>query len=97
MEAYSSSQLKAAIALGVVTVALDSGPIMQYSGGVVSAEDCPFNEFNHGVAAVGYNAEANPPYFIMRNSWATSWGEEGYIRLEMTADGTEGPCGIMAF
>lgn len=31
----------------------------------------------------------------MRNSWSTAWGEEGYFRLEMTPEGTEGPCGFM--
>jgi hypothetical protein len=95
IQSYSTSQMKAAIALGVVTIALDATPLYEYSGGVMSVADCPFVEFNHGVNAVGYNTEANPPYFVMRNSWTTAWGEEGYFRLEMTADGTEGPCGFM--
>eukprot|EP00466_Bigelowiella_natans_P008320 jgi/Bigna1/89829/estExt_fgenesh1_pg.C_560070 len=37
-----------------------------------------------------FNASAPTPYWIVRNSWATSWGIEGYIHLEMT----ENTCGL---
>jgi C1A family cysteine protease len=38
------------------------------------------------VLAVGYNLTANPPYWIIRNSWGTSWGLEGYMHLEFGTD-----------
>jgi len=46
---------------------------------------------DHAVLAVGYNANQN--YWIVKNSWGTSWGESGYIRIAMIGDGP-GRCGI---
>merc|ERR1712167_82530 len=41
------------------------------------------DEQDHCVMAVGFNTTAPTPYWIVRNSWATTWGEQGYIYLEM--------------
>ena len=39
---------------------------------------------------MGFNATAPTPYWIVKNSWASTWGEQGYIFLEMA----ENTCGL---
>ena len=40
--------------------------------------------------AVGFNSTAPTPYWIVRHSWASTWGEQGYIYLEMS----QNTCGL---
>lgn len=56
-----------------------------YKSGIFNS--CPeTGTVDHTVALVGYT----PDYWIVRNSWGTTWGEKGYIRLKM------GPtCGML--
>jgi C1A family cysteine protease len=52
-------------------------------------------ELDHGVTAVGYGIAADgTKYWLVKNSWETGWGEEGYIRMERDIDAKEGLCGI---
>ena len=55
--------------------------VYYFSGGVFDDILCLPILLNHAVSAVGYNEEGN--YWIVRNSWSTSWGEDGYIRMVM--------------
>lgn len=66
----------AAIALGPVSVAINAGnPVFRYySGGIISSKLCGVN-LDHGVAAVGYGEDDGVKYWLVRNSWGTSWGE----------------------
>jgi len=67
-------QLAAAVNQQPVSIAVDAENWQMYSSGVFS--DCDTN-LDHGVLLVGYTADA----WIVKNSWADSWGENGYIRL----------------
>uniref|UniRef100_A0A7S2IR96 Peptidase C1A papain C-terminal domain-containing protein n=1 Tax=Zooxanthella nutricula TaxID=1333877 RepID=A0A7S2IR96_9DINO len=53
----------------------------------------PGGRLDHAVAAIGYGADGGEEYWLVRNSWGTSWGEAGYMRLRRAGDGGQ-DCGI---
>jgi len=76
-----------------VSVCVNAGSWNEYTGGVMTSEACgPMGADyqDHCVMAVGFNRTAPTPYWIVRNSWSSTWGEQGYIYLEMA----ENTCGI---
>lgn len=89
----SVAQLKAAIAQGPtsVTIEADTYVFQGYTGGILNSKACGTN-LDHAVTAVGYGSEGGQDYYIVRNSWGASWGEQGYIRIA-AVDGA-GICGI---
>lgn len=70
-----------------VSVAVDATKWQFYKSGVFNHNNCG-TELNHAVQIVGYNKDGK--YYIVRNSWGTSYGEDGYIRVVMDQD----MCGI---
>jgi cathepsin F len=79
------------VAWGPLSICLDAASWQDYKSGVMSKWDCAFiNVLDHCVQLVGYDATASTPYWIVRNSWGTTWGLDGYIWLEMWHD----TCGI---
>lgn len=65
-------------ATGPLSVCLDANNWNSYTGGVMSV--CG-QSVDHCVQAVGVDTSASEPYWKVRNSWGTSWGESGFIRL----------------
>jgi C1A family cysteine protease len=76
-----------------LSVCVNAGAWNDYVGGVMTSAACgPMGADyqDHCVMATGFNATAPTPYWIVRNSWASTFGEEGYIYLEMA----ENTCGL---
>jgi C1A family cysteine protease len=88
--------LKAAVAQQPVSVAIeaDTNYFQFYSGGVLAGVECGTN-LDHGVLIVGYGTENNQDYWLVKNSWSTSWGEDGYIKIGRSdSKNDKGVCGI---
>jgi len=85
VKAEDEAALLAAVStVGPVSVAIQAASdFMFYSTGVYDSTQCSSSPqtLNHGVAAVGYGTEGSAPFWIVRNSWGSSWGEQGYIRM----------------
>ncbi|KAL5197833.1 hypothetical protein ABZP36_001345 [Zizania latifolia] len=92
------ASLAAAVSNQPVTVVIaSSGSLFQhYATGVFTANSCG-NRLDHAVTVVGYGTEADGSgsYWLIKNSWGTTWGEAGYMRLEKdVASSSEGACGV---
>jgi cathepsin L len=93
--------LKQALMNGPASISLhaDFEPFLKYSGGIFDYPDCP-TTVDHAVQAVGWGRATNSTtgvtkdYFIVRNSWGATWGENGYIRIAQT-NTTLGNCGML--
>jgi C1A family cysteine protease len=89
------SALLAAVNIGPVSVAVEADqPVFQhYAGGVLNSLSCG-TALDHAVLIVGHgvNSTSNQEYWIVKNSWGTSWGESGYVRIADSAG--QGICGI---
>ena len=59
---------------------------------MLKASACSANylDLDHCVQVVGFDSTGPEPYWIVRNSWSTAWGESGFIRLQFDAN----TCGL---
>ncbi|KAK9713562.1 hypothetical protein RND81_06G035400 [Saponaria officinalis] len=91
---YSERALKKAVAHQPVSVAIEAGgrALQLYQSGVFTGQ-CGTN-LDHAVVAVGYGTENGVDYWIVRNSWGKTWGEDGYIRIKRNSHNFTGKCGI---
>ncbi|KAF9592804.1 hypothetical protein IFM89_017423 [Coptis chinensis] len=91
----ATEALLKAVANQPIAVAIDAGgsDFQFYSSGVFTGE-CG-TQLDHGVTAVGYGtASDGTKYWLVKNSWGTAWGENGYIRMQRDIGAAEGICGI---
>lgn len=79
--------------IGPLAITVDAAAWFDYSYGVYDGCGTDSVTLDHGVQLVGYGVDAeHGPYWTVRNSWGTGFGEEGYIRIKRYADNV--PCGV---
>ncbi|XP_030630666.1 cathepsin O [Chanos chanos] len=74
---------------GPLAVIVDAVSWQDYLGGIIQ-HHCSSHNPNHAVLVIGYDTTGDVPYWIVRNSWGTSWGDEGYAYIKIGAN----MCGI---
>uniref|UniRef100_A0A7S3BM85 Cysteine protease n=2 Tax=Prasinoderma singulare TaxID=676789 RepID=A0A7S3BM85_9VIRI len=92
----SPQALKEAVAtIGPVSISVAASKWFGYSGGIYDDADACGYEVDHLVQLVGYGTDqdSGTDYWIVRNSWGQSWGEQGYIRLKREAADEAPVCG----
>jgi len=87
----SKSSMQSAIQQQPVSIAIeaDQYAFQAYESGVLSS-GCG-TSLDHGVLAVGYGSESGQDYWLVKNSWGTSWGQAGYIKISSDSN----VCGVL--
>jgi C1A family cysteine protease len=73
---------------GPLSICADASQWSNYGGGVLTADQCG-QDIDHAIQLTGYSPN-NGGYWIVRNSWGSDWGENGFIRLQYGSN----TCGI---
>merc|ERR1711935_659147 len=83
----NEDDLKAALVeYGPVVTGVDASTLSYYNGGIfddylcceAASDDSCVNGNNHAVLVVGYG----PGYFLVKNSWGSRWGEDGFFKIK---------------
>lgn len=84
--------MEACASVGPISVAMDASrsTFHYYKRGVYSDRLCSSTKLDHGVLVVGYGTYEGEPYFLVKNSWGSMWGMEGYFMISRD----ENMCGI---
>lgn len=87
------TQMKSALAQQPLAVAIEADKMVfqTYKSGILNSTDCG-TTLDHAVLAVGYGTDNGQDYWLVKNSWNTTWGDQGYIRMAIV-DGA-GICGV---
>lgn len=84
--------LNAIAHVGPIAISVDASAWSAYSSGIFNGCNQANPDIDHAVVLVGYGEEKGQKYWLVRNSWSPTWGEDGYIRV-LRQDTEEQICG----
>ncbi|CAF1633814.1 unnamed protein product [Adineta steineri] len=86
---------QAVATIGPISVAIDAGrsSFQFYQSGVYNEPTClqRIFELDHAVLLIGYGTDGNHDYWLVKNSWSTDWGDQGYMKMTRNQNNQ---CGI---
>jgi len=93
VQSGSESALQNSVNKAPTSVAIDAShsSFQFYSSGVYYEASCSASQLDHGVLSVGWGIDSSKNYWIVKNSWGTDWGNEGYIWMSRNKNNN---CGI---
>lgn len=78
---------------GPLSIAVNADPLQEYNGGILDPKHgCNPKQLDHAILIVGYGVENGKSFWIIKNSWGSDWGEDGYFRMVLGS----GACGVNA-
>nr|CAX70514.1 Cathepsin L-like proteinase precursor [Schistosoma japonicum] len=77
----------------VVTMNIDEN-FLHYKSGIYQSIYCNESNLNQSMAVIGYDSNEGIDYWILKNSWGTNWGEDGFVYVRRNYGNM---CGIASF
>ncbi|XP_075005533.1 cathepsin O isoform X2 [Calonectris borealis] len=81
--------MKMLVNQGPLAVTVDAVSWQDYLGGIIQYH-CSSGRANHAVLITGFDRTGSIPYWIVQNSWGSTWGIDGYVRVKIGGN----VCGI---
>lgn len=64
---------------GPIVCGIDANPLVRGKFDPKKIWDDAGTEIDHDISVVGWSTKDNEKYWIVRNSWGSTWGDNGFF------------------